>query len=126
MDLADQVAGHQLAKAGFRLASLLNEIWAQPVGPNDVTHAENSARGQTLSPKTDAGQIVGNRRSKIYAWPGCRTYDRMAVENRVEFSSRGAAEQAGYRAAGVELSVSEHCPEYAPYELQRKEKQIVR
>ena len=27
MDHADNVAGHQLAKAGFRLASLLNEIW---------------------------------------------------------------------------------------------------
>ena len=99
MDQADQVAGHQLAKAGFRLASLLNEIWTQPVGPNDVTRAANSAPGQVLSSKTVAGQIVGNRRSKIYAWPGCGTYDSMAPENRVVFSSRDAAEQAGYRAA---------------------------
>jgi hypothetical protein len=99
MDQADQVAGHQLAKAGFRLASLLNEIWTQPVGPNDVTRAANSAPGQVLSSKIVAGQIVGNRRSKIYALPGCGTYDRMAVENRVVFSSRDAAEQAGYRAA---------------------------
>ena len=30
MNRADALAGHQLAKAGFRLASLLNEIWTQP------------------------------------------------------------------------------------------------
>jgi hypothetical protein len=99
MDQADMVAGHQLAKAGFRLASLLNEIWTQPVSPNDVTHGENFAPGQVLSSKTVAGQIVGNRRSKIYAWPGCGTYDRMSPENRVVFPSREVAEQAGYRAA---------------------------
>jgi len=36
MDHADEVAGHQLAKAGLRLASLLNEIWTKPVNPNDM------------------------------------------------------------------------------------------
>jgi hypothetical protein len=99
MDHADAVAGHQLAKAGLRLASLLNQIWTQSFGPNDVTRAENSAPGQVVSSKTVAGQIVGNRRSKIYAWPGCGTYDRMEPGNRVVFPSRDAAEQAGYRAA---------------------------
>src|SRR5271156_2955488 len=39
LDHADTIAGHQLAKAGFRLASLLNEIWTQPVVPSDATHA---------------------------------------------------------------------------------------
>ncbi len=99
MDHANVIAGHQLAKAGFRLANLLNEIWVQPVGPNDLTRAENSAPGQVLSSKTVAGQIVGNRRSKIYAWPRCGSYDRMAPQNRVVFPSRNAAEQAGYRVA---------------------------
>jgi S1/P1 Nuclease/Metal binding domain of Ada len=96
MDHADEVAGHQLAKAGFRLASFLNEIWTEPVNPND---AASSAPGPVVSSKRATGQIVGNRRSKIYAWPGCGTYDRMAPANRVAFSSRDAAEQAGYRAA---------------------------
>ena len=100
---ADAVAGHQLVKAGFRLASLLNEIWTQPAGPNDGPHAgqANSAPAQVVSSKTVAGQIVfvGNRRSKIYAWPGCGTYDKMAPANRVVFASREAAEQQGYRAA---------------------------
>jgi S1/P1 Nuclease/Metal binding domain of Ada len=99
MDHANVIAGHQLAKAGFRLANLLNEIWVQPLGPNDLTRAENSAPGQVLSSKIVAGQIVGNRRSKIYAWPRCGSYDRMAPQNRVVFPSRNAAEQAGYRAA---------------------------
>ena len=97
MDHADEVAGHQLAKAGFRLASLLNEIWVQPIGPNDEKRAADSALAQGFS--SNAGQIVGNRRSKIYAWPGCGSYDTMAPQNRVVFSSRHAAEQAGYRAA---------------------------
>ena len=99
MDHAEVLAGHQLAKAGFRLASLLNEIWVQPVGPNDVPRAENSAPSQVLSSKTVVGQIVGNRRSKIYAWPGCGSYDRMAPQNRVVFPTAKSAEQAGYRAA---------------------------
>jgi hypothetical protein len=71
MDQADLVAGQQLARAGFRLASLLNEIWTQPVGPNDATCAVNSASDQVLSSKTVVGQIAGNGGSKIYAWPGC-------------------------------------------------------
>ncbi len=98
LDRADAIAGHQLAKAGFRLASLLNGIWQQPVGPNDVPRAANSEPGQ-ISAKSVASQIVGNRRSRIYAWPGCGTYDTMAPENRVVFPSRDAAEHAGYRAA---------------------------
>ena len=105
LDHADAVAGHQLAKAGFRLASLLNEIWTQPVAANDSTHVV-SAPAQAAPAKTVAGQIVfvGNRRSKIYAWPGCGSYDRMAPANRVVFQSREAAEQDGYRAA-------RNCPE---------------
>jgi len=99
LDHSDMVAGHQLAKAGFRLASLLNEIWVQPVGPNDVPQGANSTPAQVLSSKTVAGQILANRRSKIYAWPGCGSYDRMSPQNRVLFSSREAAELAGYRAA---------------------------
>jgi nuclease S1 len=98
LDRADAIAGRQLAKAGFRLASLLNEIWTQPVAGNDATRTESPAPAPVLSSNTTT-QIVGNRRSKIYAWPGYGTYDRMAPENRVVFPSREAAEQAGYRAA---------------------------
>jgi hypothetical protein len=99
MDKAEVIAGHQLAKAGFRLASLLNEIWTQPASPSDPTAAVGSASGEMLSAQTVAGPIIGNRRSHVYAWPGCGGYDTMAPHNRVMFPSREAAEQAGYRAA---------------------------
>jgi hypothetical protein len=101
LDHAATLAGHQLAKAGFRMASLLNGIWTQPASFGDATHAPNSAPAHVSSsmPAFDVGQIVGNRRSRIYAWPGCGTYDMMAPANRVVFPTREAAEQAGYRAA---------------------------
>jgi S1/P1 nuclease len=91
MEHADVIAGHQLAKAGYRLASLLNEIWVQPVGLNDVPRAANSGPAQGFS--SNAGPIVGNRRSKIYAWPGCRSYDTMATQNRVVLEHRPDAGQ---------------------------------
>jgi hypothetical protein len=99
LDQADAIAGRQLAKAGFRLASLLNEIWTQPVSPSDTPHASDPAPAPIAASNAAAGEIVGNRRSKIYAWPGCGTYDKMSPDNRVVFSTREAAEQQGYRAA---------------------------
>jgi S1/P1 Nuclease/Metal binding domain of Ada len=58
----------------------------------------SSAGGASASLKP-MGPIVANRRSRIYAWPGCRSYDTMAPQNRVVFPSSQAAEQAGYRGA---------------------------
>ena len=100
LDRAGIIAGHQLAKAGFRLASLLNQIWTQPtaVGGNSATRGARSGEKVSVSSKP-IGTIVGNRRSHIYAWPGCGSYDTMAPQNRVVFPSSQAAEQAGYRAA---------------------------
>jgi phospholipase D len=43
--------------------------------------------------------VVGNRRTMIYQWPGCRFYGRIAQHNRVEFPDAAAAEAAGYRSA---------------------------
>jgi hypothetical protein len=101
MDQAEAVAGHQLVKAGFRLASLLNGIWTQPIadGRNTVMPGAASGEGASLPQKAMTGPIVGNLWSKIYAWPGCSSYDTMAAHNRVAFSNRDSAEQAGYRAA---------------------------
>ncbi len=56
MDHAEVIVGHQLAKAGFRLASLLNEIWPQPVSANEVAPMANSAPAQALASTTTAGQ----------------------------------------------------------------------
>lgn len=52
-----------------------------------------------LPPAAPTGPIVGNRRSRIYEWPGCPFYGKVSAANRVEFASAQAAEQAGYRAA---------------------------
>ena len=46
---------------------------------------ETCARAASFA-TIQVGQIIGNRRSKIYAWPGCGTYDKMAPENRVPVS----------------------------------------
>jgi micrococcal nuclease len=46
------------------------------------------------------GPIVGNKKSRIYHWPGCPDYDKVSGKNRVTFPSQEAAEQAGYRPAG--------------------------
>jgi len=62
-------------------------------GLNDDADGDNR-------PPTPTGPIVGNRRSLVYAWPGCASYDTMAPQNRVVFPSRQAAEVAGYREAG--------------------------
>jgi endonuclease YncB( thermonuclease family) len=48
---------------------------------------------------TKAEDILGNKNSKIYHWPGCPGYTRIAEHNRVTFRSRAEAEAAGYRAA---------------------------
>ena len=46
-----------------------------------------------------AGEILGNRNSKIYHWPGCPGYDKVAEKNRIMFKTRADAEAAGFRAA---------------------------
>jgi hypothetical protein len=59
-----------------------------PVQPLDI-------RTLSLSP----GKIVGNKNSRIYHWPGCPGYTKIAEANRVPFNSTAEAEAAGYRAA---------------------------
>ena len=46
-----------------------------------------------------SGSVVGNRRTMIYQWPGCRYYSKISPRNRVEFPTAEAAEAAGYRPA---------------------------
>ncbi|RMF86537.1 MAG: nuclease [Nitrospinota bacterium] len=75
-------------------------LWADPtpIPPWEYRKkAESFRKGSSSVPV--AGPIIGNRRSKIYHWPGCPNYNRISPENRVVFSSRQEAEAAGYRAA---------------------------
>ncbi|HUO05177.1 MAG TPA: phospholipase D family protein [Candidatus Binataceae bacterium] len=74
--------------------------WNSRMAQSAALGAPMNGRGGTASASTLAvGQVVGNRRSRIFAWPGCASYDRMSPENRVIFQSREAAEAAGFRAA---------------------------
>src|SRR5688500_5235786 len=50
-------------------------------------------------PAAAAGEILGNKNSKIYHWPGCPGYTKVAEQNRVMFRTRADAEAAGFRAA---------------------------
>jgi hypothetical protein len=62
--------------------------------------AQNSiAMDSAVPPTVPSGPIIGNRRSRIYEWPGCPAYDKISAANRAQFSSAQAAEEAGYRAA---------------------------
>ena len=65
---------------------------------NSVERNSVEMDGATPPPARN-GPIVGNRRSRIYEWPGCPAYDKVSATNRVEFVNAQAAEQAGYRAA---------------------------
>ncbi len=65
---------------------------------NSVEQNSVEMDGATPPPVRN-GPIVGNRRSRIYEWPGCPAYDKVSATNRVEFLNAQAAEQAGYRAA---------------------------
>lgn len=69
-------------------------------GSQNPNANENQEEGnEAASELSSSNVIMGNRNSHIYAWPGCRTYNRMAPANRVVFPTAQAAEQAGYRAA---------------------------
>ena len=62
---------------------------------------QRAAQSQPLiaSGAGPSGAVVGNRRSMIYQWPGCRYYGKIAPHNRVVFPDAQAAEAAGYRPA---------------------------
>jgi len=62
--------------------------------------AQNLAALNGATPPTmPSGPIVGNRRTRIYEWPGCPGYNKISAANRVELLNAQVAELAGYRAA---------------------------
>ena len=68
-----------------------------------LAHSRTPGPGPTaedaVKPKLIDGQVVGNKSTRIFAWPGCASFDTMAPGHRVVFANRQAAESAGYRAA---------------------------
>jgi endonuclease YncB( thermonuclease family) len=66
--------------------------------PSSLHHAPTQTELRTLTSE-GAAEIRGNKRTKIYHWPGCPNYDDIAIHNRVPFKTREEAEKAGFRAA---------------------------
>jgi phosphatidylserine/phosphatidylglycerophosphate/cardiolipin synthase-like enzyme len=66
-------------------------------GQNSV--AQNSAAIGSATPPILSGPIIGNRRTRVYEWPGCPAYGKVSIANRVLFPSAEVAELAGYRPA---------------------------
>jgi phosphatidylserine/phosphatidylglycerophosphate/cardiolipin synthase-like enzyme len=69
------------------------------IGVSAASGQSFAALNGAAAPLAPSGPIVGNRHSRIYEWPGCPGYDKIAPANRVPFFNAQAAELAGYRAA---------------------------
>ena len=61
--------------------------------------SSTSAQAATATQEATAGQIIGNKNSKIYHRPDCPGYKSVSEKNQARFGSVGEAEAAGYRAA---------------------------
>ena len=78
-------------------------LWADanPVPPWEWRQGQQPPVPAAVPQGTASSQavIIGNRRDKVYHWPGCPEYNKVSKRNRVVFQAREAAEQAGYRPA---------------------------
>jgi micrococcal nuclease len=100
----------QYAPHDKRLAQLQAEaqaaqrgLWADanPVPPWEWRQRQQPPASAAVPQGTAPAQaaIIGNRRDKVYHWPGCPEYNKVSRRNRAVFQDREAAEQAGYRPA---------------------------
>jgi endonuclease YncB( thermonuclease family) len=85
------------AKAGKR------GLWADPspTPPWDFRRGKTAKTPGAKPPTTTtaAGQIIGDRNSKIYHLPACPDYSKVSERNRVPFKTEAGAQAAGYRKA---------------------------
>lgn len=95
---------YKTAEARARAGQL--RLWSMPLplAPWDyragrATPEQAAAQMPELVLASGTSAIIGNRNSRIYHWPGCKSYFKVAERNRVLFLSRADAEKAGYRAA---------------------------
>lgn len=82
----------QASKAGKGLWQTPN-----PVPPWDFRR-KKSTSFKNQAPRT-SGEIIANRRSKIYHLPNCLSYNKVSPKNRVYYKTKAEAEGAGYRIA---------------------------
>jgi endonuclease YncB( thermonuclease family) len=75
-------------------------LWTDPA-PVPPWQWRRESRTKASAPATlaDAGEVRGNRHSKVYRVPGCKGYAEMKPASVVPFPTEEAAQQAGYRKA---------------------------
>jgi deoxyribonuclease I len=66
-----------------------------------AAHAHPYTRGASTAPPSPdaAGEVHGNRRSKVYRVPHCKGYASMTPASVTPVATEAAAQQAGYRKA---------------------------
>jgi len=92
----------ELLKAQESAHSLHRGIWG-PAGPSEEPGSYRAVRRKesksaSIRPlRYEHHIVVGNKRSGIAHWPGCRHVDEMSPKNIRYFSSVAAARSAGYK-----------------------------
>ena len=88
-------------EADAKLANI--GVWSlpDPIAPWDFRKGRRLTTRQQIAKAAipEKAKIIGNRRSKVFHWPGCPSYHKVSVKNRVYFSSSDEAKNAGFRAA---------------------------
>jgi endonuclease YncB( thermonuclease family) len=97
----------RLAQLQAEAQAMQRGLWADtnPIPPWEWDQGQRQPASPEVpqDPSSSQTVIIGNRRDKIYYWPGCPEYNKVSRRNRVTFQDREAAEQAGYQPA-------ENCP----------------
>ena len=79
-DCSIPVVNERLAMAGVRLATVLNKVFAEGVGPS--LGPESPSREPTTGPA-----FVGSRKSRVYHYPSCSVIKQIKPDNLVEYAT---------------------------------------
>src|SRR5262249_49684132 len=91
------LAAQRIVLAGYRLADVLQQQFAQEGPPTTPAPASPPPPGPTPASPVSGGEVRENRHSHIYHLPGCPGYVSMRPANIVPFATEAEAQQAGYR-----------------------------
>ncbi len=93
-----------------RLAKLEYDAWSKKIGlwvEPQPTPPWEFRRPDTIGPPPETASemdyelilaqgLVGNRRTKLFQWPGCKRYLKIRLEERIVFSSKEQAGSLGF------------------------------
>jgi endonuclease YncB( thermonuclease family) len=75
-------------------------LWREPAPVPPWEYRAKQRVPVVKSQPVATGQIIGNRKSRIYHRPDCPSYNDVSKPNRSYFKTAEEAERAGYRVAG--------------------------